>query len=206
MLLLSVTGAQSALAASWSLNQYCQLYGPMRVDVGQAGAKLSSKKIAVYINGNGHAGIYNHASRTYCDVSTKPTATRSSYVSTPGQVVKGGSKTVLNLRANQYWCGGFDSKGRQMYSTEFWTTNDLNIPASYTDGYLKMCGLPAGLGLPIGVIRHYGDPKDPKHRRSVFLDTSKVTPANFSPSEFVAPTGYKQVADEMEVLVGDQLE
>ncbi len=196
---------EAASAASWRIDQYCQPYGAMRVDIGQNGAKLASNRLTILMSVNRPTRIYNNNSKSYCEVSSSSATKKFSFMTTPGQPVKGASKNLLNLRAGQYWCGGFDRKGQMIYTTECWTTNDLNLPAAYTDKYLKMCGLPIGLGMPLQVFRHYGDVKDPTHKKAVFIDTFKLNPANLPASNFAEPAGYK-LASEMDVLIGDQLE
>lgn len=195
----------AASGTSWSISQFCQPYGSMRVDIGQNGARFASNRLTILMSANRPTRIYNNNSKSYCEVTSASASKKFSFMTTPGQPVKGASKNLLNLRATQYWCGGFDKKGRMVYSTECWTTNDLNLPSTYTDKYLKMCGLPTGLGMPLQVFRHYGDVKNPAHEKTMFIDTFKYNSANLPASNFAEPSGYK-LASEMEVLIGDQLE
>lgn len=200
-----VTASAGPTPAAWNLDQYCQRWGRVQFIAGASGAKLVSAKMTVFMQQNVPTRAFNTQRSIYCELTESGARSKLSFVTVPGRPVKGGSGNVLNLKATQYWCGGFDSKGKQVYTSEFWTTNDLRLPAFANDKYSKLCGLPPGLGTPLKVVRHYGDVRDPNHKQSVFLDTYKATPAVMTTAMLTAPTGYTK-ADEISVIMADELD
>jgi len=190
---------------SWSLDQYCQPWGRVQFIACPSGAKLNATKLNVLMSPNAPTRAYNPQRSIYCDLSESSSRSKLSFATTPGQAVKGTTGNVLNFKATQYWCGGFNSAGKMLYTNEFWTTNDLKIPAFANNKYSKICGLPPGLGTPLKVVRHFGDVRDPSHKQTIFLDTYKASPAAITTAMLAAPAGYKK-ADEIEVIMGDELD
>ncbi len=193
------------IAAAWNLDQYCQRWGRVQFIAGSSGAKLVSSKMTVLMQQNVPTRAFNTQRAIYCDLTESGARSKLPFVTVPGQPVKGTTGNVLNFRATQYWCGGFDSKGQMVYTSEFWTTNALKLPAFANDKYSKLCGLPPGLGTPLKVVRHYGDVRDPNHKQSIFLDTYKATPTALTQALMTPPTGCKK-ADEISVIMGDELD
>lgn len=200
-----VTASASPTPAAWNLDQYCQRWGRVQFIAGASGAKLVSAKMTVFMQQNVPTRAYNTQRSIYCELTEGGSRAKLSFVTVPGQAVKGGNGNVLNMKATQYWCGGFDSKGKQVYTSEFWTTNDLRLPAFANNKYSKLCGLPPGLGTPLKVIRHYGDVRDPSHKQSIFLDTYKASPTALTAATLAAPTGFTK-ADEISVIMADELD
>lgn len=201
----AATIAADKAGGSWNLDQYCQPWGRVQFIAGQSGAKLVSQKLNVLMSPTAPTRAFNPQRSIYCDLSQGSSRSKLSFATTPGQAVKGGSGTVLNYKATQYWCGGFNNAGKMVFTNEFWVTNDLRIPAFANDKYSKMCGLPPGLGTPLKIIRHYGDVRDPNHKQSVFLETYKASPFVITTAMLTPPTGYRK-ADEVEVIMGDELD
>ncbi len=201
----AATVAANNAGGSWTLDQYCQPWGRVQFIAGPPGAKLTSNKLNVLMHPTAPTRAYNPQRSIYCDLSSGSSRSKLSFATTPGQAVKGTTGNVLNFKATQYWCGGFNNTGKMLYTNEFWVTNDLRIPAFANDKYAKICGLPPGLGTPLKVIRHFGDVRDPAHKQTIFLDTYKATPATITAAILTPPTGYKK-ADEIEVIMGDELD
>ncbi len=204
ILLASILSASNPLSSSaaqqvgWILQQTGQIEGKQTAYFSPYGMRLETATYLIIVSAPKYvAKIYNTKSKCYFEKAYKDFRLKLTPMgSNPAQTERtfGSSGAIASLRARQV----FVEKKKRNQKVEFWATPDIAIPQQLIDCCAGLYELPGDCGLPLRVIRNYGNGS-----RSVILDTLSSKQAYLPISTWQEPTGYKQVNDEMTVLTGD---
>lgn len=210
MFSLTVMPMQSAAplsAPGWVLQQSCDYHGAVLFKGSASGTRIDSKDLSIFVNPDSSAFVYNNTNKTFCRLAHQIWLDKFAVGTAAGAPVKGTTGVIAGRKVTQYWSGCF-KKGSTIprFKYEYWSCSDLGLPAHVTDEFSALCGLPRGTGMPLRIYRHYGEPGTPKYHRTIFLDTFTVRPMQLSAADLSRPTNYKQVADEMEVIMADEVD
>ncbi len=83
-------------------------------------------------------------------------------------------------------------------NSELYFANDISVPAAFHMVAHKPMNVPTNNGVLLRMVVSTGDGE-----KVTALDTVRVERQDLPPDTFVAPTGYKRVKNEMEVLMGE---
>jgi hypothetical protein len=155
--------------------------------------------------------MFNNSNKCYCELEHQVWLDKYAFGTISGPAVKKGSGVIAGHKVTEYECGVFIKKKDGSFTVEnfhyqFWMTNDLNLPAKMTNAYSALCAVPPNLGIPLRIYRHYGTPGTANYRKTVFLDTYQVQPVSLVASDYTPPSGYRKVADEMDILMADEVD
>lgn len=192
-----------ALAAQpngWLLRQSSRIAGNQVTYICPTGMKVDSLTYTtIVLAPKFTTTVYNKESkcylaRTYQELKSR--LTRKTPSSATSDVRKGKLGMIAGLSATQFFLDKM-KHGKKRTKIEFWVANDFALPTELLEYWAKTCEIPSGYGLPLRVVRFHND-----GRTSTLLNTVSCTRTAVSPSSWKAPTGYKQVRDEMSVLTG----
>ena len=109
---------------------------------------------------------------------------------------------------------------REEWSTEIWATKELKVPPQVMKDCARLTMMPPDLGFPMRIekmnaavtLEQNGSVANTQHvasriKSKYVIDTSKVKPAKFDKGDFAHLDGYKEVKDEMALMMsGDESE
>jgi hypothetical protein len=109
---------------------------------------------------------------------------------------KTGEVEIAGLKATQFTEEGKNPSSKQ--DSEFYFANDVSVPAAFHLVSHKSMSLPENKGVLLRmVVTTVGGQK------MTALDTTSFERKDLGPETFAAPTGYKRVKNDMEVLMGE---
>lgn len=82
--------------------------------------------------------------------------------------------------------------------SEFYFANDISVPAAFHKVSHKSMNVPENNGVLLRMVVTTGD-----GQKVTALDTTSFERKDLGPETFAAPTGYKRVKNDMEVLMGE---
>ena len=198
---------QAQNVQGWFIRQNSEYHGAIQLRASAKGTRLDAKNLSIFVTPDSTAHVYNNDNKTFCQLSRQIWLDKYSLGTTNGPPVKGLSGVIAGHKCTQYFCGSFlKNATKPRFGYEFWACNDLGLPAQVANEYSALIGLPRGLGLPLKVIRHYPAKGARPARTTLFLDTISVTPQVLTAAQLKAPVGYRQMPDEMDVILADELD
>jgi hypothetical protein len=195
-----------AMLSGYVLKQKMIYYGQITINATSIGTRIDAKELQCFVLPNRTALVFNNSNMKYCALPHEIWIDKlSKEGGRLGPVRKGQPGTYAGHKITQYIADMYRPGGSFWYQLEFSTTNDIILPRQITDDYLTLMGLPKGYGMPLSIIRHFDkNYAAPDHKKDVFLVTYEAKPASVNSALLRPPkTGYTQVKDEMEVILGD---
>lgn len=90
-----------------------------------------------------------------------------------------------------------DAKGRRKPVLRIASTHDMKLARDLEQACCILTSCPPGYGLPIKLYMWSGGLREP------LLETTKLEKKDFAQSAFAEPRGYRQVSDEMQLMMED---
>lgn len=189
---------KTAKPAGWILQQTSEVMGKQTTYLCPDRMKVDSSELTIVVQPPGwKTTVYNNVSRV-CFVTTLDELKKnlvSSSRTTPS-VRKGRTGTIAGLHVTEYFVDKVFNR-KICTQIEFWATTDLPISDQLAEYFRLSLEVPKGYGLPLRVTHAHGLTKS---RR---LDTLSCQPAHISQSQLTGPAGYKQVHDQVALMMGE---
>ncbi len=112
----------------------------------------------------------------------------------------GKSKKICGVAAEELYVHSV-GPGAKPGHADLWVSKDIYPPKQMTILLKEILGIPADKGMPL-LVDHYG----PDNNKMTVWEAYKVSNATLPSSTFVLPKGMKKVEDEMELLIGDDMD
>lgn len=207
------TGGGGKTYKGWYIEQKLDYQGNVKVYACDAGAKIQTRTIGLYMKpGNGQSVLLNEVNRTQMPLD-KSLWTNSSMIDSglakdvsvailkEWKVPMKPPRMIAGHKCIQHWAAVFHANKRFWFWWEYWTPTDIKVSKEMANQWRAAMHLPAGDTIPFEAVRHF-DLNRPRYKSLTFLTTQVAKPANLLASDLTPPKGYKNVSDELDIVMG----
>jgi hypothetical protein len=205
--------ASPALAKSQGriLTLTSELAGKMSVVWNEDALRITFHKsglVAIIKRPSWRVQFFSNLTKKYCDYSFEEFRVKfgqSKHRLSPFNRIIACNKTarIAGLNASEYLCARADKTGKIDWSekSEEWITKDLHMPGPTSTILAETAALPKNYGVPIRIIRYRNYAP-----ASQTIDTIGYHQIALKPDTFTLPSGYRRVADEVSVIMEEDME
>ncbi len=212
----SISPAVSAPAApsgerfpGWLLKQNLDYHGSVEVKATTKGCRIITKDIALFLRPHQDVLMFNDTNKTMAKINKTvwlnsqsgncKTLPCSAEIIKDFQLPQSGTRKIAGLNCKQNWAVVYKPNKTVSFFWEYWTTNEIKLPPDVINDYRVILNLPSGDGLPLAARKMFG-----RHRWTAVIVTEKAEPTMVAAKDLIPPTGYRQVENEMDVILGAQ--
>src|SRR5579883_1129686 len=200
------------------VHQQNEFLGPTVLKIAKPGIRLESSTLTVVFPAGKEAIAFNPQNGNCMALTARSAAMMAGTAKAKGEQQKDrtskiGTEKIAGIKCIHYELTRefIDKKTKKpidSFSTEIWATKDLKLPPQIMKDCAKMTMMPPELGIPVRVIRQAATTKAesikgeklPRKKRDV-ISTSKCEIVKLDTGEFVPPSGFKTVTDEMKLMM-----
>jgi hypothetical protein len=203
--------ASPALATNqgWVLNLTSEMAGKMSIIWNKDALRMTFHKsglVAIIKGPRWKVQFFSNLTKKYCEYSFEEFRAKfGQRRAAPFNKVIACNKTarIVGLKASEYICARADKSGEIDWSekSEEWITKDLHMPGPTSTILSETAALPKSYGLPIRIIRYRNN-----LRASRAIDAVSYGRIAIKPDDFIVPSGYRRVADEVSVIMEEDME
>jgi hypothetical protein len=189
------------------MKQNSKRYGAISTLIGPKGFRMDAMGIKIYCTAPFQViSMYNAANKSVFRTAVTTFGQRVNLLTLTAKEKAQGLKIAVKSEPKSTFAGltlqntlmeHLDSKGKRKPVMRIASTHDIKLPRALEQACCILTSCPPGYGLPIKLYMWSGGLREP------LLETTKLEKKDFAQSAFAEPRGYRQVSDEMQLMMED---